>query len=403
MKRLNWLFVLVVLVMVFSINQPARAEVISVAVIKFETPDGEFSCLGERPDGSRELLPFVNRGTRIDGFICGSVIPETEFFLSANGKKIDPSSINLIQMEEKKLAEVLEKASFGASLSEGIEIEKAATETALLSTVNPRVPKTKLVHQVVKGECLWNIAESQYQNGFLHLAIARENQIDNPEIIHPGQELVIPAKDKALALFRSRKNNKQIQVAQAVLKEPETTQALERQVKPLEEKNLETEVRIETKNLEQEIRELKKKNKLYKNGMDTLNEVLAERDAEIASLKRTLLGKEEEIKKLESRKEIKELKSKAESIRKTLIEERTERKKLEKFYENLGIKKPAVEISDRSKPASPISLNQFEKEVIQKEKESINPKKNLRQWAAGVCQWAAGKILNLWRESEKDP
>jgi nucleoid-associated protein YgaU len=52
------------------------------------------------------------------------------------------------------------------------------------------------IHKVVKGECLWWIAEYKgvYDDPFKWPLIykANKHQIKNPDLIYPGQELIIP-------------------------------------------------------------------------------------------------------------------------------------------------------------------------------------------------------------------
>lgn len=43
------------------------------------------------------------------------------------------------------------------------------------------------------GDTLWAIAEKVYGDGNQYQRIADANGIDNPDLIHPGQDLVIPA------------------------------------------------------------------------------------------------------------------------------------------------------------------------------------------------------------------
>lgn len=47
-------------------------------------------------------------------------------------------------------------------------------------------------YQVVTGDCLWTIAEKYYQNGSNWVTIAKENKLENPDLIFPNQELVLP-------------------------------------------------------------------------------------------------------------------------------------------------------------------------------------------------------------------
>lgn len=54
-------------------------------------------------------------------------------------------------------------------------------------------PKQK-TYTVKKGDCLWNIAKKFYGNGAQYIKIynANKSKIKNPNLIYPGQVLVIP-------------------------------------------------------------------------------------------------------------------------------------------------------------------------------------------------------------------
>ncbi|MBI4052078.1 MAG: LysM peptidoglycan-binding domain-containing protein [Elusimicrobia bacterium] len=51
-------------------------------------------------------------------------------------------------------------------------------------------------HVVVKGDVLWNLAGYYYQNSFAWPTIwdANKKQIQNPDLIYPGQEFLIPGQ-----------------------------------------------------------------------------------------------------------------------------------------------------------------------------------------------------------------
>ncbi|MBI1862525.1 LysM peptidoglycan-binding domain-containing protein [Candidatus Microgenomates bacterium] len=46
---------------------------------------------------------------------------------------------------------------------------------------------------VQKGDCLWNIAQKTYGDGFMWTKIAEANALSNPRVIHSGNKLILPA------------------------------------------------------------------------------------------------------------------------------------------------------------------------------------------------------------------
>jgi len=47
-------------------------------------------------------------------------------------------------------------------------------------------------YEVVKGDSLWNVAVRAYGDGFKWVEIARENELGDPNLIHPGNILTLP-------------------------------------------------------------------------------------------------------------------------------------------------------------------------------------------------------------------
>ena len=73
---------------------------------------------------------------------------------------------------------------------------KIATPQPARQTENSPAPKVEnKTYTVVKGDCLWNIAKKFYGNGSQYTKIynANTDKIKNPNLIYPGQVLVIPA------------------------------------------------------------------------------------------------------------------------------------------------------------------------------------------------------------------
>lgn len=81
------------------------------------------------------------------------------------------------------------RATLSVTLKEYREVEVQVKEIALLSA---DLTKRWVVTQ---GDSLWSIAAKEYRNPGDWRLIAEANKIDNPRIITPGEELVIPLKE----------------------------------------------------------------------------------------------------------------------------------------------------------------------------------------------------------------
>lgn len=77
--------------------------------------------------------------------------------------------------------------------------QQAAKPTTTSTSNTPRnddtKPKLPTTYTVKSGDCLWNIAKNFYGNGAKYPKIheANKSKIKNPNIIHTGQVLTIPA------------------------------------------------------------------------------------------------------------------------------------------------------------------------------------------------------------------
>lgn len=84
------------------------------------------------------------------------------------------------------------KTDFGKSLKiSTVNNEKNPVEKVQSS---PQSSNAKRTYTVKKGDCLWNIAKQFYGSGSDYTKIydANTNQVVNPNLIYPGQILVIP-------------------------------------------------------------------------------------------------------------------------------------------------------------------------------------------------------------------
>jgi len=78
------------------------------------------------------------------------------------------------------------RATLNVTLKECTEVVTQLKETPLQSA-----DRTK-TWTVKEGDSLWFIAEKEYGNPALWRPIAEANKIDNPRILKPGMELIIP-------------------------------------------------------------------------------------------------------------------------------------------------------------------------------------------------------------------
>lgn len=73
---------------------------------------------------------------------------------------------------------------------------KLATVTVTSATLGDSTQSTLPIsggtYEVAKGDNLWNIAVRAYQDGYRWVDIAKENDLLNPGIIHPGNVLRLP-------------------------------------------------------------------------------------------------------------------------------------------------------------------------------------------------------------------
>ncbi len=77
--------------------------------------------------------------------------------------------------------------SWTAGLAEVFTQKKEPTETP-----KPKQELNTNTYQVKKGDSLWMIAEKTYGSGYNAFDIAQANNLSNPDVIEPGQNLVLP-------------------------------------------------------------------------------------------------------------------------------------------------------------------------------------------------------------------
>jgi nucleoid-associated protein YgaU len=74
-------------------------------------------------------------------------------------------------------------------------VENTKTQESITITITPQPTKTdtqSVQYIVKKGDNLWKVAVSQYNDGYKWVEIAKANKLINPNIIHVGNTLSIP-------------------------------------------------------------------------------------------------------------------------------------------------------------------------------------------------------------------
>jgi nucleoid-associated protein YgaU len=78
------------------------------------------------------------------------------------------------------------------AIGQKLEIPKSETIQPVEANISATATSRSTQHVVVRGENLWNIAVSEYGNGFMWSKIASANHLVNPRVIHAGNVLVLP-------------------------------------------------------------------------------------------------------------------------------------------------------------------------------------------------------------------
>lgn len=76
--------------------------------------------------------------------------------------------------------------------SEKVTEEKTVAEKTVEKTTTVEKAITGETYTVVRGDNLWKIALNAYGDGYKWVDIAKVNKLDNPNLIHAGNVLVLP-------------------------------------------------------------------------------------------------------------------------------------------------------------------------------------------------------------------
>lgn len=66
------------------------------------------------------------------------------------------------------------------------------TNTVAQTQIDNNSSITAATYEVVKGDSLWKIAVRAYQDGYKWPTLAKENKLKNPNLIYPGNIIIIP-------------------------------------------------------------------------------------------------------------------------------------------------------------------------------------------------------------------
>ncbi|MDE6053158.1 MAG: phage tail protein [Lachnospiraceae bacterium] len=125
---------------------------------------------------------------------------QAEFFV-LGGRKVGENQFVITSISEG--FKVLYIDGRPIAMSFQVTMKEYANQVARITTIPSRdqggkakmaVETTNEMYTVVKGDCLWNIAKKFYGSGNQYSKIynANRDKIKNPNLIYPGQVLVIP-------------------------------------------------------------------------------------------------------------------------------------------------------------------------------------------------------------------
>lgn len=76
-----------------------------------------------------------------------------------------------------------------------VVIEETTETTTVIEEPQPTIsdsPISGASYTVVKGDTLWDISVRAYGDGYRWVEIAQENELANPDLIHPGNQFALP-------------------------------------------------------------------------------------------------------------------------------------------------------------------------------------------------------------------
>nr|MBQ0091038.1 LysM peptidoglycan-binding domain-containing protein [Candidatus Enterousia merdequi] len=128
--------------------------------------------------------------------VTGKALPRLRVSLSLNGKYIGFSRVS--DYKNFGLGANVEKLESGKKYEISIRLHDG--EGTTIATVSHKFVMPEMTgddntfYTVRRGDCLWIIARNFLRRGVLFTMIAERNNIKNPDLIFPNQNLQIPVK-----------------------------------------------------------------------------------------------------------------------------------------------------------------------------------------------------------------
>lgn len=130
------------------------------------------------------------------GLPVGKRLFDTNLRVSMEDYKITEDAKNGFDLDVKiELKQWRDYGTKTVNISFDMDKPKASVEPQREAADSP-APAEAATYTVVKGDCLWNIAKAFYGNGANYKIIYEANKDvigGNPNLIYPGQVLIIPA------------------------------------------------------------------------------------------------------------------------------------------------------------------------------------------------------------------
>jgi len=137
------------------------------------------------------VLPFGSNGTSVE-----TTLPQTHTVMKGDNlwniaEKYYGSGYNWVDIASENNilnASVIEEGQI-------LIIPKVVAKTSTLTDRETSSENTNAItgatYEVVKGDTLWDIAIRAYGDGYKWVNISNENNLDNPNIIHPGNIITL--------------------------------------------------------------------------------------------------------------------------------------------------------------------------------------------------------------------